>query len=155
MIMKKTGILFFSLMIFMAAHAQIAKTDDTAIGKVTVNKDPRLDILAKQQAEFNKATVGLGAKAAKGYRLLVVSSNDRNFAMKVRTQLLQRYPEQKVYMSYQAPFIKLKFGDFVDRSDAEKYRKMITNSKIVTNNVYLVSEIVEVKGDKNKENDDN
>ncbi len=153
--MKKTGILFFSLMSFMAAHAQIAKTDDTAIGKVTVNKDPRLDILAKQQAEFNKATVGLGARAAKGYRLLVVSSNDRNFAMKVRTQLLQRYPEQKVYMSYQSPFIKLKFGDFVEKSDAEKYRKMITSSKIVTNNVYLVSEIVEIKLDKNKENEDN
>jgi hypothetical protein len=155
MIMKRTGILFFALIFFIAANGQTVKTDDTAIGKVTVNKDPRLDILAKQQAEFNKATVGLGAKAAKGYRLLVVSSNDRNFAMKVRTQLLQRYPEQKVYMSYQAPFIKLKFGDFVDRSDAEKYRKMITNSKIVTNNVYLVSEIVEVKVDKNKENDDN
>ena len=128
--MKKTVILFFSLIIFIVANAQIAKTDDTAGGKVTVNKDPRLDILAKQQAEFNKATVGLGAKAAKGYRLLVVSSNDRNFAMKVRTQLLQRYPEQKVYMSYQAPFIKLKFGDFVERSDAEKYRKMIAVLKL-------------------------
>ena len=153
--MKRTGILFFVLVFFMAANAQTVKPNDTVSGKVTVNKDPRLDILAKQQAEFNKATVGLGAKAAKGYRLLVVSSNDRNFAMKVRTHLLQRYPEQKVYMSYQAPFIKLKFGDFVERSDAEKYRKMITSSKIVTNNVYLVAEHVEVKVGKNKENDDN
>jgi hypothetical protein len=120
-----------------------------------VTKDPRLDILAKQEAEFNKATVGLGTKAAKGYRLLVLSSNDRSYAMKIRASLLERFPEEKVYMSFQAPFIKLKFGNFVEKDDAEKYRKMITSYKIVTTNVYLVPEVVEVKVDKNKEAEDN
>jgi hypothetical protein len=74
--------------------------------------------------------------------------------MKIRAQLLQTYPEQKVYMTFQAPFIKIKFGNFVEKTDAEKYRKLITTAKIVTNNVYVVAEIVEVKADKNKETPD-
>ena len=153
--MKKVKLLITASLFFAAANAQTTTADTGSTGKVTVNKDPRLDILAKQEADINKATVGLGTKAAKGYRLLVVNSNDNNYVNRVRASLLQRYPEQKVYMSFQAPFIKLKFGNFVDKDEAEKYRKMITSSKIVTSNIYLVPEIVEVKVDKNKETEDN
>jgi hypothetical protein len=154
-IMKRTGLLIFTLIFFIASKAQTSTADTLVTGKITVYKDARLDILAKQEAEFNKATVGLGTKAAKGYRLLVLSSNDRSYAMKIRATLLERFPEEKVYMSFQAPFIKLKFGNFVEKDDAEKYRKMITSYKIVTTNVYLVPEVVEIKVDKNKEADDN
>jgi len=153
--MKQGILLFTTLLFFITANAQTTTFDTTITGKVTVNKDPRLEILAKQEADINKATVGLGTKAAKGYRLLVVNSNDNNYVKKVRSALLQRFPEQKVYMSFQAPFIKLKFGNFVDKDEAEKYRKMLASSKIVTTNIYLVPEIVEVKADKNKDGDDN
>jgi len=153
--MKRFITTIITVLFFLSAPAQTVDADSAITGKVTVNKDPRLDILAKKEAEFNAATVGLGTKAAKGYRLLVVSSNDRNYTMKIRTALLQRFPEEKVYMTFQAPFIKLKFGNFIEKEDAEKYRKMIISSKIVTTNVYMVPEIVEVKVDKNKETDDN
>ena len=153
--MQKTIVLFFGMLFFITANAQTSVTDTTVTGKVIVNKDPRLDILGKQEADFNKATVGLGIKAAKGYRLLVVNSSDRDYAMKVRTALLQRFPEEKVYMTFQAPFIKLKFGNFVEKDDAEKYRKLLTSSKIVTTNIYVVPEIVEVKVDKSKDVEDN
>ncbi|MEI7737052.1 MAG: hypothetical protein WCI49_16395 [Ferruginibacter sp.] len=152
--MKKCIVVMLSILIGLSAAAQTAVVQDSAVtGKITVNKDPRLDLLAKKEAEFNKLAA-LGPKAAQGYRLLVVNSNDRNYAMKIRAQLLKAYPEQKVYMTFQAPFIKLKFGNFVDMNDAEKYRKLITSAKIVTNNVYVVAEIVEVKADKNKETAD-
>ncbi len=151
--MRKGIILFCSFIVIAVTKAQT--TDSTITGKVIVTKDPRLDILAKQEADFNKATVGLGTRAANGYRLLVVNSNDRVYAMKVRAALLQRFPEEKVYMTFQAPFIKLKFGNFIEKEDAEKYRKLVTAYKIVSNNIYLVSEIVEVKVDRNKDiNDD-
>ena len=153
--MQKTIIFFFGSLFFITAHAQTTVADSTVTGKVIVNKDARLDILAKQEADINKATVGLGTKAAKGYRLLVLSSNDREYAMKVRTTLLQRFPGEKVYMTFQAPFFKLKVGNFIEKDDAEKFRKTLVSSKIVTTNVYLVPEIVEVKVDKNKEGDDN
>ncbi|MGC4102154.1 hypothetical protein [Ferruginibacter sp.] len=152
--MKKLSVLIVLTATFATAEAQTGATDSMMTGRVTVNKDPRLELLAKQEADINKATVGLGVKNAKGYRLLVVNSNDRNYAMKVRETLLQRFPEQKVYTTFQAPFIKVKFGDFVEKNDAEKYRKILTNSKIVTTNIYMVPEVVEVKVDKNKEEND-
>lgn len=151
---KQTLILVFTLCGFSMANAQVIAADSPITGKVTVIKDPRMDILAKQEAEINKATVGFGTKAAKGYRLLVLSSNDKNYTMQVRTKLLQRFPEEKVYMTFQAPFTKLKFGNFTEKADAERYKKMITSSKIVTTNVYLVPDIVEVKADKNKEEEE-
>lgn len=124
--------------------------DTVLTGKVTVVKDPRLDILAKKEAEFN-AVSALGPRAAKGYRLMVINSNNRDYVMNVRSKLLQSFPEQKLYMTFQAPFIKIRFGNFLEKGDAEKYKKMIAAQKIVTNNVYVVPEIIEVRPDKNKE----
>jgi hypothetical protein len=148
--MKKTVCIILSLMMVYGLRAQTtAVVDSAAIGKITVNKDPRLEILAKKEAEFNI----MGTKLAKGYRLLVLKSNDRDYSMKVRAALLQNFPDQKVYMTFQAPFIKLKFGNFVEKADAEKYRDMIMKGKYVTNNVYVVPEVVEVKPDKTKELD--
>ena len=83
---------------------------------------------------------------------MLLSTNDRTIAMKVRTLLLQRYPEQKVYMSFQPPYIKLKFGNFLDREEAEDYRKEILKNKMVASNIYLSAERIEVKPDKNNDN---
>lgn len=146
---------FFCLLtgIFIFGHtlqAQEAQVDTTNLGKVTVKKDPRLTILQAKELEFNN----MGTRLAKGYRLLVLKSNDRNYSMKVRALLLQNFPDQKVYMAFQAPFIKLKFGNFTEKAEAEKYRDMILRGKYVTNNIYVVPEVVEVKPDKNKENGD-
>jgi hypothetical protein len=159
--MKKLAVLFFVTVFCIAANAQITPVvpaADTAVsGKVVVNKDPRMEILAKKQAAHYStaggSNVNLGPRAARGYRLMVLSSNDRVYAMNVRAQLLQRYPEQKVYMSYQAPFIKLKFGNFVDKGDADHYKRMIAGAKMVKNNIYVVSEIVEIKPVENEDED--
>ena len=56
-------------------------------------------------------------------------------------------------MTFQAPFIKLKFGNFVEKADAEKYRDLLMKAKFITNNIYVVPEIVEVKPDKNAPTD--
>ena len=134
----------------MRAQTSSSKDTTVASGKITVVKDSRLDILAKQEAEFNEA-LALGPKAAKGYRLMVLSTNDRAQAMNLRARLLQRFPEQKVYMSFQPPYIKLKFGNFLEKTEADQYKKEIVENKLVTTNIYLVPEIIEIKPDKNKE----
>lgn len=132
--------------------AQINTVKDTGTeGKITVFKDNRLDILAKKEAVLNE-TYSLGPRSAKGYRLMLLSTNDRPAAMNLRAQLLQRFPEQKVYMSFQPPYIKIRFGNFLEKEDAAKYKKEIIRTKLVTNNIYLLSETIEVKLDKDKEN---
>jgi hypothetical protein len=122
-------------------------------GVVTIYKDPRIDLLSKTQTKVNYGRY-YGPRAAKGYRLMVLSTSDRALAMKVRSQLLQRFPDQKVYMTYQVPNIKLKFGNFTDKGDAEKYKNLISNGGIVKNNIYVVPETVEVKTSKNKNKTD-
>ena len=147
--MKKAVAIILFLFVVLGTRAQTITADSASIGKVTVIKDPRLELLAKKEAEFNS----MGTKLAKGYRLLVLKSNDRDYSMKVRSLLLQNYPDQKVYMTFQAPFIKLKFGNFVEKVEAEKYRDMLMKAKFITNNIYIVPEVVEVKPDKTKETD--
>ncbi len=142
-------LLLFSF--FSQAQTDTGYTDLAASpGKITVFKDARFDVLAKKEAEFNEA-LAYGPKSAKGYRLMVLSTSDRAYAMNLRARLLQRFPEQKVYMSFQPPYIKLKFGNFLDKSEADQYKKEITSNKLVTTNIYLVPEIIEIKPDKNKE----
>jgi uncharacterized protein YdbL (DUF1318 family) len=150
--MKRTAII---ILLGIAANTAMAQTttDTSTSGKVTVIKDSRLTVLAEKEAAFNEAAAKLAKTTSKGYRLIVLSTNDRNLALKVRSQLLQRYPDQKVYMGFQAPYVKLKFGNFVDKGDADRMRKEILKNKIVTGNIYLVPETIEVKPDKNKESE--
>jgi hypothetical protein len=147
--MKKIFFLGATFFCVFCADAQVS-ADTTEKGKVLVFKDARLDELAKKEAEFNRAYT-LKTKGEKGFRLLVLRTNDRPLAMKVRAQLLQFFPEQKVYMSFQPPFIKLKFGNFAEKEEAEGYRKQIIRRNIVSSNVYLVPEQVEVKPEKLKQ----
>jgi len=152
-------VLFRSVLsiLFLSAGTIMAQTNgskDSSVtpGKVTVFKDSRLDALAKIEADYNEA-LALGARAAKGYRLMLLSTNNRAEAMSLRGKLLQRFPEQKVYMSFQPPYIKLKFGNFLEKTEADQYKKEITNGQMVTTNIYLVPEIIEIKPDKNKDKD--
>ncbi len=152
--MKKIVLLYsFALLVVNATAQNTLNTVDSTrpAGKVTIIKDSRLDELAKIEAAFNEDMAAKAKTTAKGYRLMLLSTNDRILAMKVRTQLLQRYPEQKVYMSFQPPYIKLKFGNFLDKEEAEDYRNEILKNKLVTSNIYLSAETIEVKPDKNKD----
>ncbi|MGG9970289.1 hypothetical protein ACQ33O_00730 [Ferruginibacter sp. SUN002] len=149
----KIGLLIVAVLFSSTVFSQDTLiTADEGMGTVTVVKDSRLDVLAKKEAEFNdKNVLPNGTYAMKGFRLMVLSTNDRAFAMKVRSQLLQRYPDQKVYMSFQAPYLKLKFGNFLEKTDAEKMKNDIAKAKLVTSNIYVVPEMVEIKIDNTKE----
>ena len=148
--MKKLSGIFIFIAFAAAVQAQTGTSDSLNNLKVTVSKDPRLDILAKAEADFNS----MSSRFAKGFRLLVLKTDDRDYSMKVRAYLLQTFPEEKVFMTYQAPFIKLKFGDFIEKEEAERYRDMIIKGRVVTGNIYVVAEVVEIKPDKNKEEEE-
>ena len=143
--MKK---LFFLLILFAAfSPARAQKPADSIPGVATVIKDPRIDVLGKKMADYND-DVSMKVRSGKGYRLMVMSTSDRDAAMKLRSQLYQLFPDQKQYMSYQMPSIKIKFGNFEDKGDAEKMRKQLLDMKIVTNNIYVVPEMIEIKPEK-------
>ena len=146
--MKKILCLIIIITTGNVLFAQTVPADTTVAVKVTVNKDPRLDLLAKAQVDIANTNTKMAARFTKGYRLFVLKTDDRDYAMKVRAYLLQNFPEEKVIMSYQAPFIKMKFGDFVDKEDAEKAKKQIVKGGVVKGGVYVVPDTIEVKPDK-------
>ena len=139
-------IIFF--LVFLVSHQLIAQsTDSTAANKIVIQQDYRMDILARKEADINTAILKAQARLAKGYRLMILNTNDRGYAMKVRGELLQKYPDQKTYMWFANPYIKIKFGNFKTQDEAEPYRKAI--SKMLNGaTIYYVPETIEVKPDK-------
>ena len=132
------------------AQASISKDTTISIGNITVFMDSRIELLAKKEAELNEA-IANGPKFAKGFRLMVLSTNDRTQAMNLRARLLQLFPEQKIYMSFQPPHIKVKLGNFLEKTEADQYKKEIILNKLVTTDIYLLPEIIEIKTERNKE----
>ncbi|HMR83990.1 MAG TPA: SPOR domain-containing protein [Niabella sp.] len=122
-------------------------------GSVNVYKDPRIDILLKKQAEANDLSTRNTAKrrTAKGYRLLVVSSTNRAEAIAARTKVLTNFPELKAYMWYQAPYYKVKAGNFTSRNDAQAYQKRMAS--VFPGNIFIMNDTVEVKPEENETED--
>lgn len=147
--MKKSIIIIVAILASAGLYAQANSFDSADVVRVTIKKDPRLDILAKAEAEINMRS----SRYAKGYRLFVLKSNDREYALKVRAYLLQNFPEEKVIMTYQSPFIKMKFGDFEDKKDAEKYKDIILKGGVITGGVYIIPDTIELKLDKIRDQD--
>ena len=99
--------------------AQYGQADSLVKGTITIHKDARIDMLGKKMAEYNES-LSSKMKMVNGYRLMLLSTNDRAMAMQIRSQLLQQYSDQKVYMIFQSPYIKLKMGNYTERPEAEK-----------------------------------
>lgn len=147
--MKYALIFCFFLLASFKSFTQVTDTlYDTP--RVFVHKDFRLDALEKKYAEINETAAKLAARSAMGYRLQVLSTNDRDLAMQTKSKLLQRFPEQKIYMFFQLPYVKLRFGNFKTREEAEKYRKQVSRMMDGAS-IYIVPERIEVKPEKEDE----
>lgn len=118
-----------------------AQSDSSA--SVIVNKDPRIDMLVNKQIEINEITTRNSRRSAAGYRILIVSSNDRNKVIEAKTKMYREFPELKAYMMYQSPFFRLKVGNFKERTDAEAYLAEI--QRIYPTGVYIVTDTIEVR----------
>jgi hypothetical protein len=136
--MKYIFIIFFS---FFAIQG-FSQSTDTSAKNVVIHKDSRLDILAKKEAELNSAYSKALEKTMMGYRIQVISTTDRAYVMNVRSTLLKKFPSQKNYLIFQAPYVKLRFGNFKTKEEADTYIKQI--SKLLNGaSVYLVPERIE------------
>lgn len=112
-------------------------------GSVVVNKDPRVDLLVSKQIEINEITTRNSRRSSPGYRILVISSNDRNKVTDIKTTMYREFPELKAYMMYQAPFFRLKVGNFREREEAEIYLRQV--ERLVKGRVYIVPDTIEVR----------
>lgn len=111
-------------------------------GNVVIHKDPRVDLLVTKQVEINEVTTRNTRRIANGFRIQVINTNDRNKANEAKTKVYQSFPELKPYLIYQAPFFKLKVGNFKNREDAEQYINDL--KRLFPSGVYVVRDIIEL-----------
>ncbi|MEO6187531.1 MAG: hypothetical protein ABIO82_01775 [Ginsengibacter sp.] len=137
----------FFLFLIASLNAAAQQRDSILENKVVIHSDYRLQLIAKRETEINTAILKAQARTANGFRLMILNTNDREYALKVRTELLQKFPEQKPYMWFSNPYIKLKFGNFKTKEEAEVYRTQISRM-LGGISIYLLSETIEVKPDK-------
>jgi len=116
---------------------------------VIVHKDPRVDLLIKKQSEINEETTRNARRVGRGFRLLVVNTNNREEAINAKTKLYQYFPELKSYLIYQSPYYKLKAGNFKEKKDAENYQQRL--NKVFPKGVFIMSDLIEVKPEKENE----
>lgn len=150
--MNKTTLFTIFCVLAFNLNAQAVLKDTVTYGKVTIQKDRRIDMLGEKMLAYNIALTK-NVRSGKGYRLMLLTTNDRNLAMQLRSKLLQQFPEHKVYMVFQNPFIKLKMGNFTEREEAERFRKQLLRIKMTPGNIYLVPENIEIKPAKEEDQD--
>lgn len=127
--------------------AQDNTTTDTS--SVIVHKDPRLDLLVNKQAQINEVTSRDSRKTGKGFRLLIISTNNRDEAISAKTRVYTYFPEMKAYLWHQSPYYKVKAGNFKDRKDAEAFQKKL--NVYFPKGVFIMNDIVELKPEKLRE----
>jgi SPOR domain len=135
-----------AILFFLAPLGLSAQTvSDTSHG-YTLYKDARLDLLMKKQVELNKEVYFENRKSGPGYRVLVISTNDRNKATAVKTRLMQEFSDQKTYLGYQSPYYKVQIGNFKTQPEANAYRAKIL--RIYPDDVIVVPATIEMKSEK-------
>lgn len=137
--MKNIVLLFF---LFGTLKA-FAQSIDTLDNGILIHRDYRLGMIKAKEAEINTAILKNKARLVKGYRLMILNTSNKDYAFKVRTELLQRFPDQKPYMWFASPYIRLKFGNFPTKEEAEVYQKKISQM-LGGATIYLLNETIEV-----------
>ncbi|TWI81082.1 sporulation related protein [Lacibacter cauensis] len=144
--MYKFILLFLFVSISAATYAQMIT--DTVSNNVFVVKDSRIDLLAKKKAEINKKAAD-ARRPTKGFRIQVLNTTDRTQALAAKSKLLAQYPEHKTYLLYQAPYFKLRIGNFVERNEADDLKKEL--AKMFPTGVFIIPSDIEYKAPPEKE----
>lgn len=114
-----------------------------ADAQVDIVRDRRLDLLMQKQEELNRKAYLDNNRSGPGFRIMVISTNDRNQAIAVKTTLMREFPDQKTYLMYQSPYFKIHIGNFRTRKDADALRRQIM--EIYPNGVIVIPSTVELK----------
>ena len=147
-----TVIILFSFL--LSSVVSIAQTDtDTNPSSdsvyVKVYKDYRLDMLVRKQASINESTSRDSRRTDNGFRLMIISTSNRDEALAAKTKVYTYFPELKAYLWHQSPYYKLKAGNFKDRKEAEAFQRRLNT--YFPKGVFIMKDIIEVKPVKNGE----
>ena len=144
--MQKLFILVCCLLVSSWAMAQDYTT--ASAGNVRVVKDSRLDVLIKKQIYINT----LAIRNQSGFRVQVISTNKRGDASEAKARVMHLFSGYRTYLDYQAPYFKVRVGDFKTREEAAELRDKL--SDLFSGGVFVVPAIINVSLDKELSNEE-
>ena len=116
--MKKIFVLLLGVMFVASAMAQ-------ENGVVVLHHDSIMEALLVK----NEVTEKNNAITAVGYRVQVYSNNNarkaKSEAFELEEKLKEIFPDVKCYVSYSAPFWKVRLGDFSNYAEAVVFSKKV------------------------------
>lgn len=103
----------------------------------TNHVNERVNALLDTIATLNKAV-----RFAKGYRILAYTGTERKAAMDIRSAIVSRLPDDRVYPQYKQPTWRVKVGDFLNRLEANQALLRIQD---ITPSAMIVEDQINVK----------
>jgi hypothetical protein len=88
---------------------------------VHITEAPGVNRTMQKRLEFARLSQG----KFPGYRIQVGFGQDRNEAMRLRSDVSLKYPNLPTYLAYQQPYFKICVGDFRTKLEAVKYLNTI------------------------------
>jgi len=93
-------------------------------GDVKISKDSRIDTLILRTVNANDFEPKIN-----GYRIQIFFGSNRNQANKLKSDFIQAYPKEKIYLVYKQPYFKLLVGDYRNRIEAQKMFHELTKDE--------------------------
>lgn len=135
------------LIFFTFAGRGMAQTRvDTLANGILVETDARYALLAEKRSEINRKASAIKNLPKRGFRIQVLNTTSRTEALDTKSRLLSLYPDHKTYLMYQAPYFKLRIGNFVERKDADALRKEL--NKLFPTGIFVIPSDIELKPEK-------
>ncbi len=108
------------LILLIARHVGImAQPADTSTLVPGIVQDERVDQLVDKHIRINQ-----NLKTIEGFRIQVFSdsgNNSKTKAQSTQEELIARYPQMGVYLTFKSPNYKVRIGDFRSRLDAQRF----------------------------------
>jgi hypothetical protein len=103
-----------------------------APGEYTVHQDDRIDRLVEKYTSLNAENPTITR-----YRIQVFSSSKRQKVLKKKSELQQQYPDYDYQLIYEAPYFKLRVGNYQDIWEAKRVRHKLSEE---IKNAFIVKE---------------
>jgi SPOR domain len=120
---------------------EASKPSKVVSSEITMHVNDQVAAILDTLTARNKAI-----RYADGYKIQLYVGNVREDVEAAKLYALQLYPELSPYMTFNQPTYRLKIGDFMSRSDADRYltsfRQQYPGSTIVADKIDLKKSVM-------------
>ena len=137
----KTAFTYSWLILLLLLTRGVVIAQEAASGpkKTEIVQDPRIDQLVSKHIKVNQELVTMD-----GFRIQLFSdsgNNSKTRAQALQEELMVKYPETGVYLTFKSPNYKIRLGDFRTKLDAQRILNQIAvdypNAFIVSDQINL------------------